>query len=105
MKLNSFQRKRLRLAIQYRGRTVPLGIVLLSAWKFYAVLLLATGGGAAWLLSIGDDITAGAFIGFLVAVVWRDFIYARVSARFKPVSDAVTDWEKVNELLGDQADT
>lgn len=103
-KPNSFQLRRLRLALSSRGEPISLANLFLSGWKFYLVLLTAYGGFAVWLWLENFHTVSMLFLGFIVGALWRDLIYARVYQRFKPISDFVTDWGKVKQVLDEHAE-
>ena len=105
MKLNRFQVRRLRFALDNRGKQIPLWRAFLEGWTFYLAFALVFGGGAAWLWSTGDTSTSAAFLGFLVALIWRDLTLALAASRFKAVADSVTDWNAVQGLLDDATET
>jgi hypothetical protein len=65
IELNRFQRKRLPLALEYRGKTVSLLTFFLSGWKFYAVFLLIFGGGAMRLWPEERHTWSALLVGFV----------------------------------------
>ena len=97
--LSKFQRRRLQLALLSRGKPATLATIFLSAWKFYAVFFGVFGAAAVVMWVENSHLFSAGLIGFMAAVVWRDLIYAKASLHFHPVSEAVTDWEKVKALL------
>ncbi|OYU43683.1 MAG: hypothetical protein CFE44_17065 [Burkholderiales bacterium PBB4] len=97
--LSKFQRQRLQLALNNRGKSLTLATVFKSAWKFYLVFFGVFGASTVLMWVDNNHLFASGLVGFMAAVVWRDLIYARMNLHFLPVSDAVTDWDKVKALL------
>jgi len=105
VKPNRLQLKRLQLALENRDKAIPLVQIFISGWKFYLVFLIVFGGGALWLWTERGYTCSALLIGIILGVLWRDFTYAQVSSRFKPISDFVTDWEKVKTLIHGNTET
>lgn len=99
VKPNKYQLMRLQLALENREKTVSLLSILLSAWKFYLIFVVLIGGASFFLYQDHGYAEMALLIGIFIGVIWRDLTYARVSKRFKPISDYVTDWEKVKNVI------
>jgi len=96
---NKYQLLRLKLALKNRGKPVSLLAIFLSAWKFYLIFLLILGGGSFLSYQTQGYTESALIIGIIIGVLWRDLTYARIAKRYKPISDFVTDWDKVKIVL------
>jgi hypothetical protein len=102
---NKFQLRRLRLSLEKEGKAISLFAIFLSGWKFYVSFLIVLGSVSIWLWKIGEHTESMLWVGIIVGVFWRDLTYARVYQRFKPISDSITDWTKVKQLLSGHDET
>ncbi len=99
MKISKAHLKRLKASRDLRGGNASTFNMLSRNWKYY----LFIGGifGLASYFFIADGrfdyslFLGGAFLGMLL----RDITWFRLTSRFWPVSEAVTDWEKVDVLI------
>lgn len=84
---------------EYRGKPLSVVTMLARNWKYNLFIGIVFGFASYIFINQGDTgyclFLAGAFFGLLL----RDIAWFRITARFWPVSDAVTDWEKVDALI------
>jgi len=70
-----------------------------SNWKFYLFVGSIFGAASYFYIKDGSSIYAmflgGAFFGMFL----RDITWFRLTTRFWPISDAVTDWKKIDEII------
>jgi hypothetical protein len=105
MNLTPAQLKQLRTIQGFREKPPTVGWYFRVNWRFYtyvatlclgAVLLLAWGGASKF---------SGFFVGFLLAVVTRDFRFFSLFVSSWPLSREITDWRRVDELVASSRET
>ena len=101
MKINKVQLKRLKASRELHGKDASAFMMLVKNWKYYLFLgalfsvlsyLFFIDGSIGYILFLG-----GAFLG----AVLRDIVWFRLTEQYWPISDAVTDWEKVDEIIAE----
>ena len=102
MQLTDKQIKQLQMSRALRGRAPTLGWYLLTAWRTYLLILLAGVAAICFYLWAGWPYMATFFAGLLIATLLRDLKWYRQFANGWPLSDAITNWERVDELLANQ---
>ena len=97
--VNKFHRKWLQDAQKNRGNKASWYQGIMRGWKTYVFLCAFFGYFAFYFWDHGERAISLSLIGFLTGSIWRDIIWLRTYSRFWPISDYVTDWLKVEELL------
>ena len=69
------------------------------SWRAYLLLGCVCGGGIAFFLWGGWPIASGFFAGFLLAAVARDLRWYSQFVQSWPLSNEITNWNRVDELL------
>ncbi len=104
MRITSFQRRALLRGKELRSQPFPIGGSMLRYWKSYVLVcaLTAIYAGGTWSMNL-PAASFGA-LGFLLGFLARDVAWLRVTKRMWPVNVEITNWEKVDELLGQPAE-
>lgn len=69
------------------------------AWRAYALLVVVIGLVAVYFYLHGLIAASSFLLGLLVATLIRDLRWHRQLVRDWPLSNEITDWEKVDELI------
>ena len=105
MKLSPAQLKQLRLIQGFRINPPTVAWYFRVNWRVYAYVGVLCVGGAGFLAWGGWPVFSGFFVGFLLAVVIRDFRFFKLFVEAWPLSREITNWTRVEELVAsaDQA--
>jgi hypothetical protein len=99
MNLTPAQLKQLRMIQGFRLKPPTVGWYFRINWRLYAYIG-ALCVAAAFLLAWGRMSTfSGFFAGFILAVVLRDFRFFKLFVSSWPLSQEITDWRRVDELV------
>ena len=99
MKITKSHLKSLKASKKYKGKERSAISTYLLAWKAHliniAIFILF-----AYLAYRYNGIEYAFFVlGGLFCLLIRDFAWHRMLAKFWPINDAITDWEKVNKII------
>lgn len=100
MQLNSRQLRQLQKLRDYRRTPPTVAALLRSGWRAY--LYLTTVG----LVGVGVfhwgrwPMASGLFAGMVLATFIRDMGWYRRQVQFWPLQEEITDWPRVEQLLG-----
>lgn len=99
MILSKAHLKRLKNSKKMRGKKISPIFLYLSFWKGH---LITIGLFSAFIFIAYKYVgltSAYLALGTLLGALARDFAWSRMIAKFWPISDYVTDWEKLDELI------
>jgi hypothetical protein len=99
MKLTPAQIKQLRMIQGFRTTPPSVAWYFQVNWKTYAYLGALCIGSIVFLAWGGWPIASGFFAGFLFAAVVRDFKIFGTFVKAWPLSNEITNWSRVEELL------
>lgn len=105
MHLTAKELAQLRTMIAFRASPPTVGWYVKRAWKAYAWLALVGGASVAFFSWGGWPHVSTFFAGLVSATVIRDLRWFRVLAKNWPVSEAITNWQRVDELLATSSAT
>lgn len=71
----------------------------LRGWKSYLLLGILCGLAAHLFVRGAHADYAQLIMGAYVGVILRDIAWIRLTAKYWPLSDAVTNWDKVDEII------
>lgn len=103
MKLTPLEIQLLKLAKKNRHKTLRLRDIFKNNWKKYCILFLCL--GILFILSLFLDsshILPAFIFGAFFGMISRDLGFFRRIIKINPISVAITDWDKVDELLREQ---
>jgi hypothetical protein len=101
MHMTKYQRRTLDLYREMHTTFPTMGKTLVRiARRFWWFVLLC---GAVSFLAYwnGWSLLSVAVLGYLFGLVRRDITHARYTIHIWPVVDAITDWQRVDQLLED----
>ena len=101
MQLTKAHLAQLKRALAHRTAPPTLWQMWLFSWRKNLVILGLYGGAAWFTWSTGSSWLTAFLLGYLLAVLIRDVQWLIVHKRFWPVSSAVTDWQKVEQLINE----
>ena len=105
MQLTDKQAKRLRVARRFRASPPKLFWYVKSYWRSY-LFLSALGAFAIGIFAwAGWPIVAGFFAGLVLGTFVRDFRWYKQFVEGWPLTNEITNWDRVDELLGDTSQT
>src|SRR6187549_2821784 len=99
MELTPAQLKQLEMSQRLRTSPPTVGWYFRTSWRTYAFLLLLCSIGIGFFAWGGWPILSGFFAGVLFTAVARDL---KLFAKFVegwPLSNEITDWRRVEELI------
>lgn len=105
MQLSKIQRRALLRGKELRGKPFPVVGSMLRSWKTYLFLSALLGGYSLFAWSMGLVEVGVGSLGVLIGMVARDIALLRLNARMWPVNVEITDWTKVDKLLGEKNET
>ena len=104
MRLTKLQRRAVLRAKELSDKSFPVGSSMLRYWKSYLIVCAIAAIYAWWAWNMGFPAASFGGLGFLFGFLARDVAWLRVTARMWPVTVAVTNWSKVDELLNQPAE-
>ena len=105
MQLTDKQAKKLRVARGFRTSPPTLLWYVKSHWRSYLFLAGLGAFAIGFFAWAGWPIVSGFFAGLVLATFVRDFRWYKQFVEGWPLSNEITNWERVNELLGDTPQT
>jgi hypothetical protein len=99
MKLTPAQIKQLRMSQGLRVTPPTVGFYFRANWRAYTYLCVLCTGAIVFFVWGGWPIVSGFFAGFLFAAVVRDLKLFAKFVEAWPLSNEITDWRRVEELL------
>jgi len=99
MKISKAHLKRLKKSKELRGKKLSTISLIKNNWKFYLVVGSIFGIASYFQIKDGSSIFAVFLGGAFFGMILRDITWFRLTTRFWPISDAVTDWEKIDEFI------
>ena len=93
------QLKQLRLLQGFRSKPPTIGWYFRVNWSAYAYIGVLCVGGSIFLAWDGWPAFSGFFAGFLLAAVVRDFRFFKLFVTGWPLSNEITNWTKVEDLI------
>ena len=99
MKLTPAQAKQLRMSQAVRVTPPTVSWYFRANWRTYAYLGVLLAGGIIFFAWYGWPILSGFFAGFLFAAVARDLKLFKRFVDGWPLSNEITDWRRIEELL------
>ncbi len=99
MKLTPAQTTQLQMSQRLRTNPPTVGWYFRASWRTYAFLAVLCSGGIGFFAWAGWPILSGFFAGVLFTAVTRDFhLFAKFVDGW-PLSNEITDWRRVEELV------
>lgn len=102
MKLTRIQKKFVNIVSRRRGTQVTLARKLLVRSRRWILLGVLSGGAAFCFWQLGLPSLSFIFTGFWLGGVLADFGWMLTGHRLWPVIQEITDWNKVDQLVGDE---
>jgi hypothetical protein len=99
MELTPQQIAQLRKTLAFRTNPPTVGWYVRSSWRVYVYATAFFGALAAFALWIDRPIVAGFAGGALFAIYVRDFKYFSRFVEGWPLSNEITNWKRVEELV------
>ena len=99
MKISKAHLRRLKVAKDLRGKNASTIKMLFKNWKYYVLIGGLFAIVSYYFISRGFNGYSYFFGGAFLALLLRDIAWFRLTAKYWPVSDAVTDWDKVDDLI------
>lgn len=99
MKLTPAQARQLEASIRLRTTPPTVWWYFRSSWRTYAYLTALYGIGIAAFIWAGWPLVSAFFAGFLFAAISRDLKLFGQFVRGWPLSNEITNWGRVDELL------
>jgi len=97
--LTSAQKRQLHTTLKFRTQPPTVWWFFRASWRVYAYLGILGGIGIPALLWAGLPLASAFLAGVLISAVVRDLkFFGRFVAGW-PLSNEITDWNRVNELL------
>jgi hypothetical protein len=101
MKISKSQLKRLKVSRELHGKNVSASGLFVRNWKHYLFLVgIIAAASYVFFTAITPGYTM-LFLGALAGAILRDLGWFRITAQFWPVSEVITDWEKVDEIINE----
>ena len=99
MKISKSHLKNLKVSKKYEGKERSAISTYFSAWKAHLINIVIF-ISFAYLAYRYNGIEYAFFVfGGLFGLLIRDFAWHRMLARFWPINDSITDWEKVDKII------
>lgn len=99
MTLTPQQTAQLRILNGFRATPPTIRRYVTMAWKNTLLLTLLCLGAAAFFYWGGWPAASGVFVGMLIGTLARDLGWYRKLVRNWPLSEASTNWSRVEELI------
>jgi hypothetical protein len=101
VQLTDRQAKQLRVAHGFRTSSPTLLWYIKSHWRAY-LYLICVGALAIGFFAWADWPTASAFsAGLVLATLWRDIRWYNQFVEGWPLTNEITNWDRVDELLAE----
>ncbi len=101
MKISKSNLKQLKASTKYKGQSISAFFMYRRAWKAHLINIVTFSTLTYLAYSFVSKQHAIFVIGVLFGLLVRDFAWHRTLSKFWPVSDAVTNWEKVDEIINE----
>ena len=99
MQLTEKQIRKLELSRGFGDQGPTVGWLLRQSMRSYLILLALMVPLGAFYWWAGTPTLSFFFAGLFIATVARDFRWHKQFVRDWPLSNAITDWDRVDELL------
>ena len=99
MKISKAHLIRLKKSKEMRGKSISTISSFLSVWKCHLITITYFSVCAFIVFHLFGATYAFFILGALLGVLLRDFAWNKLLSQFWPVSDFVTDWDKVDQLI------
>jgi hypothetical protein len=99
VKLTPVQVRQLQASLRFRSHPPTVWWYVRRSWHDYVYLLVLCGISIPVFLWVGWPFVSAFFAGSLFSAVVRDIKVFQQYVNTWPLSNEITDWDKVNELL------
>jgi len=103
MKLTPYELKSLHQIREGRKERLSIARIVALSWKRYLFLTAYFGGFALFFYFDRSPSISMLFAGFLGGGLFRDWQWIALIKRLSPLHREITDWERVDRLLAENA--